>query len=229
MATNYEISSHLQEKIPIFRVEPKSMGPVVVIVPSIFGIGPDVVEYAKVFSESGALVYAMDSFWRDHPGPLSIPSGAPLAMKRMSQVNPDHVLEDLLCAIEHGRHESLCNGSVILLGICFGGQFVVKATAQTKAQAIATWHGGDLLSVLHSSDLEKVHVEMDFGEIDPLIPLSDVEKIRSALQYVQNIQIRTHANSSHGFTHKGTIKYKEEAAQQAVKGVLSLIKTSHTV
>lgn len=229
MATNYEINSHEQEKIPIFRVEPKSMGSLVVIVPSIFGIGPDVIEYAKVFSESGALVYAMDSFWREQPGPLSIPSGAPLAMKRMHQVNPDHVLEDLLCAIEHGRHESLCNGSVILLGICFGGKFVVKATAQTTVQGIATWHGGDLLSVFHSSDLEKVHVEMDFGENDPLIPLSDVEKILSALQYVQNIQIRTHANSSHGFTHKGTMKYNEEAAQQAVKGVLSLIKTCQTV
>ena len=229
MATNYQITSHQQEKLPILRVEPQSKGPLVVIVPSIFGIGPDVVEYAKAFSESGALVYAMDSFWRESPGPLPIPSGAPLAMKRMHQVNPDHVLEDLLCAIEHGRHESLCNGSVILLGICFGGQFVVKATAQTKVQGMATWHGGDLLSVLSSSDLEKVHVEMDFGDIDPLIPLSDVEKIRSALQYVQNIQIRTHANSSHGFTHKGTMKYNEEAAQQAVKGVLGLIKTCQTV
>ena len=228
MATNYEITSH-QENIPVLRLEPKSMGPLVVIVPSIFGIGPDVIEYAETFSESGALVYAMDSFWREHPGPLSIPSGAPLAMKRMHQVNPDHVLEDLLCAIEHGRHESLCNGSVILLGICFGGQFVVKATAQTKIQGMATWHGGDLLSVLHQTDLEKVLVQMDFGDIDPLIPLSDVEQIRSALQNVQNIQIRTHANSTHGFTHKGTMKYNELGAQQAVKGVLSLIKTCQTV
>ena len=167
----------------------------------------------------------MDSFWRENPGPLAIPNGASQAMKRMHQVDPENVIGDLICAIEHGRKESFCNGSVILLGICFGGKFVVKATEQTKIQGLATWHGGDLLSVLHSSDLEKVHIEMDFGETDPLIPLSDVEKIHSSLQYVQNIRIRTHANSGHGFTHMGTMKYNDNASQQAIHGVLSLIKT----
>ena len=225
MTTNYEIPSSTQVKLPIFRIEPQIMGPLIVIVPSIFGIGSDVVEYAKIFSQAGSCVYVMDSFWRESPGPLPIPNGSSRAMKRMHQVDPENVIGDLMCAIEHGRKESLCNGSVILLGICFGGKFVVKATAQTKIQGLATWHGGDLLSVLHSSDLKKVHIEMDFGETDSLIPLSDVQKIRSSLQYVQNIRIRTHANSGHGFTHMGTMKYNDNASQQAIHGVLSLIKT----
>jgi len=224
MTTNFEITSNIEEKIPILRMEPISMGPLVVIVPSIFGIGSDVVEYGKIFSKAGALVYVMDSFWREDSGPLPIPNGAPRAMKRMNQVDPDNVLNDLLCAIEHGKMESLCNGSVILLGICFGGKFVVKATGKTKVHGLATWHGGDILSVLHSSDLEHVHVEMDFGENDPLIPLSDVKKIRDFLQYVQNIQIRTHANSGHGFTHLNTMKYDDNASQHAKKGVQDLIE-----
>ena len=70
-----------------------------------------------------------------------------------------------------------------------------------------------------------VHVEMDFGEIDPLIPLSDVEKIRSSLTHIQNIHIRTHANLGHGFSHTDTIKYNDKASKQATKGVLGLINT----
>ena len=66
MTTNYEIISGKQERIPILRVESKKTGPLVVIVPSIFGIGSDVVEYAKVFSKAGGLVYVMDSFWREN-------------------------------------------------------------------------------------------------------------------------------------------------------------------
>ena len=229
MTINYEIISSRQERIPILRIEPQSMGPLVVIVPSIFGIGSDVVEYARIFSKATALVYVMDSFWRKTPGPLPIPDGVSQAMKRMHQVDPENVIGDLMCAVEYGRKEILCNGSVILLGICFGGKFVIKATGQTKIQGLATWHGGDLLSVLPSSDLEKVNIEMDFGETDPLIPLSDVQKIRSYLRYVQNIRIRTHANSGHGFTHMGTMKYNDKAAQQSIDGVLDLINTFQTI
>ena len=229
MTTNYEITSSTQEKIPVLRMEPLSKGPLVVVVPSIFGIGSDVVEYAKLFSEAGALVYVMDSFWREDSGPLPIPQGASRAMKRMHQVDPENVVGDLICAVTHGKRESLCNGSVILLGICFGGRFVVKATAVTNIQGLATWHGGDLLSVLHSADLENVHIEMDFGETDPLIPSSDVKKIRDSLQGVENIHIRTHPNSGHGFTHRDTMKYNDKATQQATKGVLDLIDTFQTV
>lgn len=228
MTTNFVITSGKQEKIPILRMEPTTMGPLVVIVPSIFGIGSDVVEYAKIFSKAGALVYVMDCFWREDSGPLPIPHGAPRAMKRMHQVDPENVIGDLICGVKHGLMESLCNGSVILLGICFGGKFVVKATEQTKIHGLATWHGGELLSVLHSSDLENVHIEMDFGESDPLIPLSDVQKIRASLHYVQNIHIRTHPNSGHGFTHLDTIKYNDKAAQHAKKGVLDLIEMFQT-
>ena len=47
-----------------------------VLVHSIFGIGSDVVEYAKTFSKAGVLVYAMDSFWREASEPLPIPQGS---------------------------------------------------------------------------------------------------------------------------------------------------------
>ena len=76
-------------------------------------------------------------------------------------------------------------------------------------QGLATWHGGSLLSVLEPSMLDEVHIEMDFGEADLLIPLSDVEKIQALFRNHPNIKIRTHEKSGHGFTHTGTVKYNE--------------------
>ena len=70
---------------------------------------------------------------------------------------------------------------------------------------------------------------MDFGDTDPLIPLSDVQKICSSLQYVQNTRIRTHANSGHGFTHTGTMKYNDTAAKRSINGVLDLINKFQNV
>ena len=108
--------------------------------------------------------------------PLPIPNGVSQAMTRMHKVDPENVIADIMCAIDHGKKESLYVMGTLSFWELLWWKIVVKATAQTKIHGLATWHGGDLLSVLPSSDLENVHVEMDFGEIDPLIPLSDVEK-----------------------------------------------------
>ena len=72
--------------------------------------------------------------------------------------------------------------------------------------------------------LYEVHIEMDFGEADPLIPLSDVEKIQALFRNHPNIQIRTHEKSGHGFTHTGTVKYNENAAQQSQTSVVRIIQ-----
>ena len=225
---NHTIALSEHEVMPVLRVAPADKGPLLVIVPSIFGIGPDVVAYARIFAEAGALVYVLDSFWRESPGPLPIPSGAPKALKRMQEVDPDKVFTDVLSATAAGKTELSCNGSVILLGICFGGQFVVEAAKNGGVQGLATWHGGNLLSVLEPSTLEGIHIEMDFGEIDPLIPLADVQKIQEFFRNHNNIQIRTHETSGHGFTHTDTVKYNANAAVQAKNGVLKLIEKFRT-
>ena len=80
MNEQYNIVLNEQEVMPILRKASMEKGPLLLIVPSIFGIGPDVVEYAESFAQAGALVYVLDSFWRENPGPLPIPSGAPKAM-----------------------------------------------------------------------------------------------------------------------------------------------------
>ena len=226
MTTNYEIPRN-EEKLPILRIPPAGTGPLLVIIPSIFGIGPDVIQFSEQFAQAGALVYVLDSFWRNHPGPLQIPEQTPQALQRIREVNPENVLMDLLSAIEHGKSEPLCNGSVILLGICFGGKFVISAASKTTIQALSTWHGGGLLPILDSgsilSALKNVDIEMDFGEADPMIPLSDVQKIRDVLQHIENVNIRTHPDSGHGFSHIGTPKGNDKAAQTALENVITLV------
>ena len=228
MTTNFAVGTNQQESIPIFRALPKEPGPLLVIVPSIFGIGPDVIQYAESFAQAGALVYVLDSFWRVDSGPLPIPQGSRRAMQRMHMVDPRNVLSDVLSAIEYGKSDDLCTGSVLVLGICFGGAFAVQAASRMKIDGLATWHGGNLLSVLDPNALGNTHIQMDFGKVDPLIPITDVRTIQSALQHLKNVNIRVHEASGHGFTHTGTVKYNSLAAEAAQQGVLGLIETCHS-
>ena len=95
------------------------------------------------------------------------PNDANRAVRRMQQVNPDNVLADILTAVDHGRTDPRCNGSVILLGICFGGKFAWRAASKTPIQALAAWHGGGMLADIKQNTLAAIHVELDFGEADP--------------------------------------------------------------
>ena len=67
----YHIRINEKEMMPILRVGPADTGPLLVIVPSIFGIGTDVVDYALAFASEGALVYVLDPFWRKAPSKLT--------------------------------------------------------------------------------------------------------------------------------------------------------------
>ena len=208
--------------IQIRCFSPDQPGPLLIVLPSIFGISPDVVTFSERFALQGALVYAIDPFWRHAPGPLPIPDGAVAAMERMHQSQFDDVYHDLLTVIDIGLQDEDCTGELLLLGICFGGQFVVKATHDRKVNAVATWHGAGILPHLDPLAMKNTRYSFDFGADDPLIPLSEVEIIRSKMKEGTG-RIGIHPHAGHGFTHLGTTKCIDAAAQAAEAGVIELI------
>ena len=185
--------------IPVHRYTPASSGPLLVVVPSIFGHSPDVATFATDFAGQGALVYVVDSFWRDVPGPLKIPDQGSAAMARMRRLDPEDGFADLLAVIDEGLKDPLCNGRLLLLGICFGGTFVVRATQHRNAMGLAVWHGAGLLPWISKSALSEVSMSLDFGGVDPLIPIDEVELIRQELHGLK-VEIRVHADAKHKFT-----------------------------
>lgn len=198
-----------------------------VIIPSIFGVTKDVEYYAELFVAQGALVYAMDPFWRDNHGPLRIPEDAAKAMARMNQVDDDMVLQDFLSTIKRGLADDKCNGKLILLGVCFGGRFVMKASQHLQPDGLAVWHGAGLPAEIVPERLSATEISLDFGAEDPLIPLSEVDALRTTIGHL-NTSIRVHAECNHGFTHKGTDRCVPEAANAAARAVKDMIARLHT-
>ncbi|MEC8191149.1 MAG: dienelactone hydrolase family protein [Myxococcota bacterium] len=204
------------------QFRPSKPGPLVVIVPSIFGVSPDVEHCANRFSARGALVYAMDPFWRDGNGPLRIPEDGKRAMARLKRVSDADVLNDLLKLCAAGLGHERCNGKLILLGVCFGGRFVVKASHHVHTDGVAVWHGAGLLPELSNEALANTKVSLDFGAQDPLIPPAEVAAIQEKMSG-STATIRVHDHCGHGFTHWGTERCVPEAAEAAAKSVLALI------
>ena len=99
------------------------------IVPSIFGLSPDVLEFANRFRDAGALVVVFNPFWRQSADPIDIETGASIAIQHKNQHTESSTLGDLRAVLKWGKEHSMCNGRALALGICFGGRFAFQAAA----------------------------------------------------------------------------------------------------
>lgn len=211
--------------IPIYRAEPPTPGPALVIVPSIFGVAPDVVTHANHFASIGALVLAIDPFWRTVPGALRFGPDTDAALARMRSHDSEKGHADLLDVIRAAKQDPAGNGKVICLGICFGGRFAFVAAADGQVDASAAWHGGRLGSLLHRAEDISVPLELDFGDRDPSIPSQEVARIRDAFASHPDVHIREHVGAGHGFSHIGLRPWHEVACDAGIAAVDRLIRS----
>ena len=212
---------------PLAVGTPEVPGPLLVIVPSIFGLGPDVLRFCDRFAEAGALVMAFDPFWRQRTAPSSVETGAPEALALRRTHDAALTEADLRATLDWGHRHPLCSGPRIALGICFGGRFAFRAAAEGWVDGAATWHGGGLGTLAHLAPAIRVPIRLDFGGADPLIPKQEVEQLRAAFADHPSAAIHLHPGAGHGFSHRDTRACSPAAAEASARGLEALIDTLH--
>ena len=209
--------------IPVTRIAPADAGPLLVFLPSIFGVGADVVAHSERFASAGALVAAIDPFWRQLPGPLAVGREMEAALARRREHSDEDMRSDLSAVIDWGRRQPLCNGRVIVLGVCYGGRFALEVAAEGLADAAAVWHGAGLGALLPRAPEISVPLRLEFGGADPLTPPEEIEAIRAAFAPQREVKIQMHPGAGHGFSHVETEACEPAAAEASARSVLELI------
>lgn len=225
MSTNLVVTGRQGASIPVFEVPRPAPAPLLVMIPSIFGIGPDVVDVAKHFGATGARVWVLDSFWRTVPGPLVFDEpGIAAAMARMKAHDRTHTTNDLIDLLAAGRAQG--HAKALVLGVCFGGRFAFAAAADGHVQAAAAWHGVGMGEQVGRAADVKCPLSLDFAELDNSVPLQEVDRLRAAFAGRPDVAIRLHKGAVHGFSHANVPeRYHPEAAKAAIDGVDGLIRT----
>ena len=90
------------------------------------------------------------------------------------QIPKEKTLLDLSACINVVRH----SGRVSILGYCWGGTLAYIAACELPVFCAVSYYGGQIKDHLDKSP--KRPVMYHFGEKDPHIPVSDVDKIRAA-------------------------------------------------
>lgn len=203
--------------------------PAIILFSPIFGADAGMRQIADRWAERGYLVAVPDYFFRVLPGVLDrSDNGRKKAMDRWKQLDAAKTIDDMRALKEVLLSNPNCNDKLGSLGYCAGGELAFLAATRLRAEAVAGFHATRIDQHLGETDRIAGRVTLHFGGNDNLVPLSQVDAIKSAVASNAQVDIAVYDGAGHGFSFHGQPSYHAEAESrsdaraQAVLGTLKI-------
>ncbi len=196
--------------------------PGILLITAIFGVDDEMKEIADAWAADGFVVSAPDIFWRVMPGPTAEMEKAFARYEAFDPVQGMLDIEDLIADLKT-RPE--CNGTVGILGFCFGGRYAHLAAARLGVGAAAAYHGTKIGEHLDETANVTCPVSFHFGSVDPAVPMEEVEAIRAAYADHANAEIVVHDGAAHNFAMPYKPGYDEAAAKASRAAALKCFRS----
>jgi carboxymethylenebutenolidase len=188
-------------------------GAAVVIMPSAFGVAPDLEAQMEELAAAASVVVAIDPFYRSDGGPAAYEDMARV-MARLQALDREAAYRDLGAAIDWARAQT-SGQPVVLLGICFGGPYALVAAADGAVDGVVTWHGTRMEHYLERAAQMRCPMRLHFGGADPFVPHASVELVRAAFNGRGDVRIHVHEGATHGFSHRAAARAYDASAERA--------------
>ena len=186
-----------------------------VIAQEIFGVNHHIRGVADGFAADGYVVIAPCLFDRIRRG-IELGYSEPEVQEGRGyrlQVPLEKTLLDLAASINVVKHA----GRVAAVGYCWGGTLAYIAACNLPVSCAVSYYGGQIRDHLAKSPRRPVMYH--FGEKDPYIPASDIEKIRAA---DPNGEFHIYP-ADHGFNCDERGSYDAPSAQLARERTLAFL------
>jgi carboxymethylenebutenolidase len=203
--------------------------PAIIMFPPIFGADSDAKAIADRWADRGYLVAVPDYFFRVAPGVLDrSEEGRKAAMTRWKALDVDRVMTDMVVLKNQLLSNPACNGNLAALGFCAGGELAFLASTRLGAKAVAAFHATRVDRHLKEAGKVAGSVTLHYGGNDSLVPMDQVETIRSGLAADSRVDIHVYDGAGHGFSFPTQPSYHQVAATQSdhrAQQVLGALKT----
>jgi carboxymethylenebutenolidase len=213
MSITYHLLPVEQGDLPLTIARSAGAGAAVVIVPSAFGVGPDLEAQMHKLAAGASAVVAIDPFFRQDAGPAPY-DDMDRVVHRMKALDWERCHRDLRAALDWTRAQ-VGGRPAVVLGICFGGPYALRAAADGAAGGVVTWHGSRMESSLARAAEMRCPMRLHFGGADPFVPMAAVEAVRSAFAGRSDVRVLLHEGATHGFSHRVSPRSYDERAEQA--------------
>jgi carboxymethylenebutenolidase len=198
------------DEIRGYAAGPSAPGPHpgLVLIPDVRGLFDHYRDVARRFAAEGFFTFAIDLYSRE--GAPELPD-MPSVFTWIRNLPDRRVLADLAAAADFVATRPEVSGrSVGITGFCMGGQYALQAACTVaRIDACVSWYG--MLRYAENDDLKpasplQLASQLGcpylglFGEEDGLIPLADVEELRSILtRERKDFEIVTYPGAGHAF------------------------------
>lgn len=181
----------------------------IVVIQEIFGVNAHIRDVCDRLAEKGFAAVAPALFDRIKPGFESGYTASEIAAARQLIATPDwpSMLLDTQAAIGSLR---AC-GPVGIVGFCLGGGIAfLAATRLSGIKAAVGYYGGAIASF--ADEVPRVPVQLHYGELDPHIPMSNVDVVRSKRP---DVAVNIYPGANHGFNCDQRASYDAPSADLA--------------
>lgn len=194
----------------------------VIVLQEAFGVNDHIVDVCRRLAAVGYRAIAPHLFHRE--GVAALPYDIELALPHVANLTADGIRADLAAARAHLASQGLPLSQTGLVGFCMGGSIACAIAAEDAYGAAVTFYGSgahkgrfgfrplvELAPLLRSPWLGL------YGDLDPGIPVDQVEDLRSAAAnaHVPTAIVR-YADAGHGFhCDARTANYHDASAKDA--------------
>jgi carboxymethylenebutenolidase len=180
----------------------------IVVLQEIFGVNNHIKEMVDAFAAAGYKAIGPALFDRVERG-VDLEYGPDDRKKGFGlrgAIKDEESLADIVAC-----KKALGTKSTGVVGYCWGGTLAWLSATRTKEfDAASAWYGGGIAAT--KDEKPNCPVELQFGETDGSIPMSDVEEIRKAQPQAE---IYTYPNAGHGFGCSDRDSWAPEAYEKA--------------
>lgn len=189
----------------------------VLVIQEIFGVNAHIRSVCDGYARHGYTALAPAIFDRVERGVELGYDGE--AMRRAIAILGQLKQADVLKDLQAGVDALTAYGRVGVVGYCYGGTLTWAAACRLeRVSAASGYYGGQLVRQLDSTP--RAPIILHFGEHDPMIPMSDVDKVRQAHP---NVPVYVYP-AGHGFNCDARPGYHEESAKLALQRTLELFE-----
>ena len=192
----------------------------VIVIQEAFGVNDHIQDVARRFADAGYYAVAPAIFHRAGGGTAPYDDFSKV-MPLFEGLTDDGVLVDVDATLDHLHDAGFSDGSIGIVGFCFGGRVTFLVAARRKIGAGVGFYGG---GITHNStgmagplaseagSLQTPWLGL-FGDEDAMIPVDGVEDLRSSLESAAvDTEVVRYPGAGHGFHCDARESYHEESA-----------------
>jgi carboxymethylenebutenolidase len=195
----------------------------VIVIHEASGVTDYIEEVLRDFATVGYHAVAPELFHRAGGGAAALDDFDRVAQLFEGLTDPGIVM-DVGAAIGHLHEQSFDDESIGIVGFCWGGRVSFLTSLEFRLGAAVGFYGGGIVrprfprlpSLLERAGELKTPWLGIFGDLDGVIPVEDVETLRTRLAGVDMpTEVLRYAHGEHGFHNRSRPSYHAAAATDA--------------